>query len=143
MSNMYGKRGFLDQYRQTSSAAAEHDPHRVIAMLLAGAIERIRLARLNLERGDIAGKAQAIGAAMSIVDGLRLSLDHEAGGEIAAGLESLYDYASLRLVEANAHNDDGRLREVEGLLGEIESAWAAIPRQMGAAAAHGAGGTAP
>lgn len=132
---MYGKRSFLDQYRQTSAAAAEQDPHRVIALLLAGAIERVRMAQSSLARGDIPGKAQAISAAVAIVDGLRLSLDHEAGGEIAAGLESLYDYASLRLVEANAGNDRVRLEEVAGLLGEIESAWAAIPRQMERSAA--------
>lgn len=137
---MYGKRGFVAQYRNTSSAAAESDPHRLIAMLLAGAIERTRLADACLERGDTLGKVQAINAAIQIIDGLRLSLDHGAGGEIAAGLESLYDYASTRLVEANAMNDRGRLAEVAGLLGEIESAWAAIPQQLGTSYAAGTAG---
>lgn len=129
---MHGSRGFIDHYRQTNKAVDTDDPQRIIALLLAGAVERANLARAALERGDIAAKVQAIQSALGIVDGLRLSLDLEAGGEIAAGLESLYDYIGRRLIEANAGNDAAKLVEVTGLLQEIETAWAAIPRQLGA-----------
>jgi hypothetical protein len=42
---------------------------------------------------------------------------------------SLYDYLQGRLTQANLDNDESALREALELLGEIESAWNAIPDQ--------------
>jgi flagellar biosynthetic protein FliS len=82
-----------------------------------------------MERGDQARKGKAIGEVCAIVGHLNGSLDHEAGGEIASNLSALYDYVMQRLTEANLHNDPAALRESLSLLGEIESAWNAIPQQ--------------
>ncbi len=125
---MYSARNYANQYRQTdvSSAVLDASPHELVALMLAGARERARLAIACLERGDIARKAQAISEAGSIIGGLDGALNLEAGGEIADGLQALYDYAQRRLAWANANNDPEPLREVDGLLGEIESAWRAI-----------------
>lgn len=125
----------LSQYRQVRSAEAEAgaDPHRAIELLLAGVIERLRHAGACIERGDIAGKGLAISRAIDIVQGLRLALDHSAGGSIAAGLESLYVYAETELVRANAGNDLASLRDIAGLFAEIHGAWKAIPGQLAAA----------
>ena len=119
---------YAKHYRQTGldSAVLEASPHRLISLMLSGARERARLAEACLARGDIARKAQAICDACSIIGGLNGALDLEAGGEIAGGLQALYDYAQRRLVEANARNDAEPLREVDQLLGEIETAWNAI-----------------
>ncbi len=138
---MMRKHGYIARYRQAQAVDAGADPHRLIGLLLTGVIERIGVASACIERWDNAGKHGAISAALEILDGLRLSLDHRAGGEIAAGLESIYDYAARRLVEANLHNDTGRLTEVAGLLVEIETAWLAIPERLvsGTEAGHGAG----
>lgn len=130
---MYGSKGGIDQYRKTNKAIDTDDPHRVIALLLAGAIERTGMARAAIDRSDLQGKLAAVQSALGIVDGLRLSLDRQAGGEIAEGLESLYDYIAQRLVEANVENDTAKLDEVVRLLREIETAWAAIPAQLRAA----------
>ncbi len=54
----------------------------------------------------------------------------EAGGEIAGNLSALYDYVMHRLTEANLHNDPEALRESLELLGEIDSAWNAIPHDQ-------------
>jgi flagellar secretion chaperone FliS len=112
------------------AAVAEADPHRLIQMLLEGALVRIAAAKDHLQHGDVARKGECIGQAMSILDGLRASLNAEAGGEIARNLDSLYEYLSQRLLEANLKNDTARLDEVSRILGDIKSAWAAIaPRQ--------------
>lgn len=125
---MYSARSLANQYRQTgvSSAVLDASPHELIALMLAGARERARLAIACLERGDTVRKAQAISEAGAIVAGLDGALNLEAGGEIADGLQALYDYVQRRLLAANAHNDADALREVDALLGEIESAWRAI-----------------
>ncbi|RPE80872.1 flagellar export chaperone FliS [Vulcaniibacterium tengchongense] len=134
---MYGSpRNYAQHYRSTglSSAVLEADPHRLIALMLAGARDRLRLAEACLARGDVPRKAKAISDASAIVGGLSGALDLDAGGEIASGLQALYDYVQQRLVAANADNDAGALREADGLLGEIESAWRAIAPQPAQAA---------
>ena len=84
----------------------------------------------------ISRKGKAIGEACAIVGHLNGSLDHEAGGEIASNLSALYEYVIQRLTEANLHNDEAGLVESLTLLGEIDSAWNAIPQeQRGLAAA--------
>lgn len=125
---MYSARNLANQYRNTgvSSAVLDANPHQLITLMLAGARERARLAIACLERGDIARKAQAISEASTIVAALDGALNLEAGGEIADGLQALYDYAQRRLLTANAENDTVPLHEVDTLLGEIESAWRAI-----------------
>jgi flagellar secretion chaperone FliS len=127
---MYGSnRQFAEQYRKVgvATSVSEADPHKLVALLFAGACQRIRLAQASLLQGDQARKGKAIGEACAIVGHLNGSLDHEAGGEIAANLSSLYEYVMQRLTEANLHNDESALTESLELLAEINSAWDAIP----------------
>jgi len=114
----------------THSQAAYASPHRLIQMLMEGALDKLAVARGHMERGEIAQKGNYISWAISIIEGLRISLDPQAGGEIAANLEALYDYMERRLVEANASNDLAILDEVAGLLGKIKEAWDQIPEDI-------------
>jgi flagellar protein FliS len=125
---MHSARSYANQYRQTgvSSAVLDASPHELIALMLGGARERARLAIACLDRGDLPRKAQAISDASAIIGGLNGALNLDAGGEIADGLQALYDYAQRRLLVANLENDAAPLREVDDLLGDIESAWRAI-----------------
>lgn len=123
------KDSMLKQYKQVGahSGVASASPHRLIQMLLEGALEKINLAKGYMERGDVALKGSHISWAISIIDGLRMSLDKESGGEIAQNLDDLYDYMGRRLAEANMENSVGMLNEVAGLLIEIKSAWDVVP----------------
>lgn len=118
----------VKQYHQldveTSVEAAS--PHQIIDMLFSGARDRIKQAQGYMLRNDQAGKAKAINACVEILSGLQASLDHEKGGDIAANLESLYDYMQRRLFRANADNDVEGLVEVGDLLATLRSAWKAI-----------------
>ena len=130
---MYGSsRQYAEQYRKVgvSTAVTDADPHKLVALLLAGACERIRLAEACLERNDQARKGKAIGEACAIVGHLNGSLDHEAGGDIAGNLSALYDYVMQRLTHANLHNDAAALQESLQLLSEIDAAWNAIPHDQ-------------
>ena len=110
---------------ETNVAAA--DPHALILLLFEGAEAAIRQAKTKLAENDIAGKGNAISQAIQIVsDGLRASLDIDAGGELAERLAALYDYIAARLLWANLKNDEAVLDECLNLLGEIHSAWAQI-----------------
>jgi flagellar secretion chaperone FliS len=112
---------------QAHGGVAAADPHRLIVMLLDGAIERISTARGCMARGDTAEKARLINRAVSIIGELRNSLDPKAGGQLAANLGELYDYMGRRLLKATAENRVELLDEVNKLLHEIRTAWVAIP----------------
>lgn len=120
-------------YKQVAvdTAVASADPHRLTLMLYDGALEAVRQASACMQQGLVAEKGRLLGKAVRIVEeGLKASLDRNAGGRLAQQLASLYDYASLRLLQANLRNDAKALDEVTGLLEDLRSAWA----QIGAAA---------
>ncbi len=101
-------------------------PHRLIQMLLEGAMKEITLARAAIGREDQPAKASHITSAHAVIEGLQVSLDKEKGQDIANNLDGLYEYMALRLVEANLKDDDLILDEVLELLSNIKSAWDAI-----------------
>ena len=112
-------------YHQTASAAVaeEASPHRLISMLYDGVLERLAIARSSIARRDVTAKLRAINGAIAIVEHLRLVLDHQAGGDISARLDSLYDYMLRRMTQANANHDADALAEVSGLVMTIKSGW--------------------
>lgn len=129
----YAKTGHgVDQYRKvgTQSEVEMADPHRLIQMLMEGALEKIAKAKQYMSVRNVPEKGRHVSWAISIIDGLRLSLDKEKGGEIAANLDALYDYMTRRLVQANAENNAAYLDEVASLLREIKSGWDAIPPEV-------------
>ncbi len=105
-------------------------PHRLIQMLMEGALDKIAFARGQIEREDFAEKGRNISWAISIIQGLSGSLDVESGGEIAANLEGLYDYMVRCLVVANRDNNIEKLDEVASLLKEVKQAWDAMPSEL-------------
>lgn len=115
-------------YRQTAVETRVHeaDPHKLIELMLEGAISRLRTAEACIASGDVQRKAKAASEAGSIVDSLSGCLDFEQGGEIAQRLEALYDYASRRIVSANADNDPQGFGEIAALLDEVHVAWKQI-----------------
>lgn len=105
-------------------------PHRLIQMLLEGALERIAQAKGAMLQNQFARKGELIGKAMAIVGGLQGSLDDKEGGDLAANLDSLYDYIIRRLGQANHENNPEHLDECGRLLGEIKTAWDAIANKV-------------
>jgi flagellar protein FliS len=124
----YAKSSNLAAYQSAAAhgGVAASDPHRLIVMLMDGALERISTARGCMERKETAEKARLINRAVSIIGELRNSLDLSKGGQIAANLAELYDYMCRRLLLATTENKPEMLDEVSTLLHEIRGAWLAI-----------------
>jgi len=124
----YAKSSHLAAYQSAAAhgGVAASDPHRLIVMLLDGALERIATAHGCMQRNETSEKARLINRAMSIIGELRNSLDLRNGGQIAANLAELYDYMCRRLLLATTENKVEMLDEVSTLLHEIRNAWLAI-----------------
>ncbi|MGE5470053.1 MAG: flagellar export chaperone FliS [Bacteroidota bacterium] len=115
-------------------AVQSASPHQLILMLFEGARQALANARQGMEAKDIPKKGMAISKAIDIIlNGLRSSINLEAGGKLSEDLWALYDYMGRRLLHANLHNDIGALDEVSSLLGEIHSAWIEIGDKVGEA----------
>ena len=122
---------------ETGVAAAS--PHKLIVMLFDGALTSLTIALTEMHAKNIAAKGRAISKAIRIIEeGLRASLDKSQGGEIAGSLDSLYEFISRRLVQANLENKPEHIQEAHRLLGELRAAWLAIDPEAAARRAQAA-----
>ena len=111
----------------TETGVIAANPHKLILMLFEGARLAVAEAKLHMQRNETAAKGAVISKAIMIIDqGLKASLDVNAGGELAEKLYALYDYMTSRLLVANLRNEIKALEEVDSLLAELQGAWEAI-----------------
>ena len=129
----FGARAYTSVGVETGVVAS--DPHTLVTMLYDGALEALHRATGCIQTEDLAGKTRALSQAGRIIDeGLRASLDHEKGGEIASNLDALYDYMCRRILVGSVENDQAPLSEVINLLDGLREAWISIKPQTTAAA---------
>jgi flagellar protein FliS len=126
MKNPY--QHILNQYKsiELQSRIDTASPHELIELLLQGARTHIATAQGNIQRKQIKEKGEHIGKALSIIEGLKSSINQEQGGEIALNLLKLYDYIQHLLLKANLKNDENLLAESNLLLAEVHQAWQSI-----------------
>lgn len=120
---------FSSAYRQVGveTGVASASAHRLVQMLFDGLLEAIQQARGAMQQARVEAKGRAIGRAVRIVDeGLKAGLDLRAGGALAADLNDLYAYVTLRLTQANLRNDERALDECLALVQPLREAWASI-----------------
>ncbi|MES2717899.1 MAG: flagellar export chaperone FliS [Pseudomonadota bacterium] len=122
-------RQFAGAYHQVGvqTMVASASAHGLVALLFDGFMAAVHRAKGALRSGDIAGKGQAIGHAVRIIDeGLKAALDLKAGGKLAADLSDLYAYVCLRLIQANLNSDEAALDECLNLVAPLRDAWQEI-----------------
>ena len=122
----------IQQYQKVNvqSQIMDASPHKLIQMLMDGALDKIAKAKGSIKQGDVSQKGAQISWAISIIDGLRMSLDLEKGGDIAQNLGDLYEYMERQLLQANMTNEVELLDEVSGLLRQVKDGWDAIPAEL-------------
>ena len=108
------------------SGAEFASPHRLIQMLLDGALEKMMIAKNAMERNDIQGKAENISWAIRIIGGLQASLDPDKGGEVAETLGTLYNFVVGHLTQANLTNDPAIIDESINIIKNIKEGWDGI-----------------
>lgn len=116
-------------YKQVAAQTDLHvaSPYKIIQLLLQGALDRLSSAKSMHQSGDYGKMGSEISVAISIIDNLRVSLDHSINPELTEPLEALYDYMTSTLLKANIEKSEEKLNEVAKLIIEIKSGWDAIP----------------
>jgi len=124
------KTAAMNEYKQvgTKVAVETADPHQLIQLLMKGFVEKVNASKYHMNNKNIAAKGENISRAISILDGLKVSLDMEKGGDIANNLASLYEYMQNQLLMSNIGDNDANLDEVISLMNEIREGWDSIPQ---------------
>jgi flagellar protein FliS len=121
-----------DAYR--TNAVETASPEQLTLMCYDGALRFMRRAAKSLDEGDLADASAATGRAQAIVNELNITLDMEAGGDIASNLRSLYLFVNRHLSEAMLGTDSAKVREAMTVIADLRGAWAEA-MNLGAAAA--------
>lgn len=123
--------GSLQAYKKVSvdSQLSAASPHKVIQMLMAGAIERLVQGKAAMQQGNIAVKGERLGKALDIIISLRGCLSMSDGGEVAQNLDQLYEFMISQITMANAENNETAIDDVVHIIREIKSAWDQIPAE--------------
>ncbi|AAO10330.1 flagellar export chaperone FliS [Vibrio vulnificus] len=124
-------RGSLQAYKKVSvdSQLSAASPHKVIQMLMAGAIERLIQGKAAMQAGNIPVKGERLGKALDIIIALRSCLSMDDGGDIARNLDQLYEFMITQISGANHKNDPQMIDDVIDIIREIKSAWDQIPNE--------------
>ena len=115
---------YHNQYRRNEISTSSQG--RLILMMYEGAIKFATMAVQSIENGDIAGQGKYINKTHDIINELSLALDMKKGGEVAARLESLYQFMLSQLTLANIKSDPKSLETVIKILRPLAEAWEQI-----------------
>lgn len=118
-------------YQQAQIATA--DRGRLLLLMFDGALRFLAQAESGLRNDRLEEFGSQLGRAQAIIAELLHTLDHKAGGEIAAQLERLYRFMLEHLVEANVHKSVRHLEQVRRVLSIIADAYREVVAQGPAA----------
>lgn len=98
-------------------------PAMLVFLLYDKAIGCLKEAVRAIEAGEIEARWKANGRAMEIVEHLRATLNHDAGGEIAGNLEKIYATILVDLPKVDLKNDPTPALTAIKLLEPLRESW--------------------
>lgn len=111
------------------NAVMTASPEKIVQMLYDAAIRHLEQSRDALADPSRTHSAQvgiSLGKALSIIGELRSSLDYDQGGEIAANLGSLYDFAIDQLTQANLSRSATHVDPTLRVMQTLKEGWDGI-----------------
>lgn len=115
-------------YRETQIQTASG--LELVVLLYNGAIKFLKQAAQAIQEKQVVPAHNALIRAQDIISELRVTLNHDAGGEIARALDQLYEYMNRRLMEANLHKELAPVQEVTQMLEELRDTWQEIGKRQ-------------
>ena len=114
------RKNYSDYQRESNVAIAS--PVELVALTYERLLELLRLGQERLEQGQDAG--EELGKALQLItDGLQSCLDGQQGGEVAAKLNLLYNWACAEILRARLRKDPKLLADVQRVLAPVALAW--------------------
>lgn len=122
-------------YASQTSRYLENDvlsrsPEWLVTLVYEALLTNLRRAEMQIEIGDIEGKAASLTRAGALVGELLSSLDQERGGEIAARLSALYTYFALEIMNIGRSLDSVALGRLIVMFEDLRGAWVQAAEQV-------------
>ena len=112
------------EYQRNSILSASRE--KLVLLMYDGALRNARHALVQLERGEHAECGHSISRTFNIVSELKVTLDREAGGDIASRLDQLYRFVMDALVKANADRSKVHLTNAIDIMATLREGWSGI-----------------
>jgi flagellar protein FliS len=127
----------LKAYQAVKSESMAHGGKGVelVVMLYDGIIESLVKAQGHMERKEWRDGGRQFARALTIIAGLRETLDFERGQPVADNLLSFYNALSAQLIKAQARRDVGLLQECIKMISEVKDSWVQLAKAAVAAPA--------
>jgi len=109
--------------RYAAADVSVADRGRLLLLVFEGGIKFLRLTRDALAAGDVAHFGEHLARSQAIISELLATLDHQAGGPIAADLARLYDFMLFHLTEANMRKSVKHVEQVMAVFGTVAAAY--------------------
>lgn len=116
--------------RYLENDVLSRSPEWLVPLLYEHLLISLRRAGVQMESGDIEGRAASLSRASAIVLELAGTLDHEKGGEIAQQLSSLYAYFAMEIMNLGRTCEVLHLRRLTDLVAELHEAWVQAAEQV-------------
>lgn len=117
-----------------TNAVETASPEQLTLMCYDGALRFMRKAARAIDEGDFATASNATGRAQAIVNELNITLDMDAGGDIARNLREIYLFVNRHMATALVEHSSKPIADSMRLIGELRDAWA-TSMNLGSAAA--------
>lgn len=124
---MYHQGAKLYQSVSAHTSVINASQHKLVALLMKNAIDKLSIAKGNMQRNQTHDKCMNISIAISTIELLQGILDIESGKEVVINLHDLYSYMLGKLLQANLNNEIYLLEEVIQLLATILEGWENTP----------------
>ena len=115
---------------------------QLVPLIYRELLKNLRRGVDQIQRGDLAAKADSFGKASAILLELMASLDMNQPGDLPKQLASLYSYFIKEIEAASRTLDVGRLGPTIDMIARLEEAWTQAAREVGQAGTSPPGGVA-
>jgi flagellar protein FliS len=104
-------------------------PHQLVQIMYEELLKALDAMAYATARNDYVQRGQRQSKALAILTGLETSLDFDKGGEVAAGLVTVYREARRLIIAAGREGDARHVAAAREMIHEISTAWDAIGRR--------------
>ncbi|MEE9391611.1 MAG: flagellar export chaperone FliS [Planctomycetota bacterium] len=112
------------EYQRNAILSASRE--KLVLLMYDGALRFARQSMVQLDKGNHAEYGRLISRTFNIVSELKVSLDREAGAQIASRLDQLYRFVMDALVKANANRSKKDLEDALKIMTTLREGWAGI-----------------
>lgn len=102
----------------------------LVPLLYEHLLSRLHRADVQMEMGDLGGKAESLSKASEIILELATALDPDRGGSLAGHLGSLYAFFASEIIEIGRTLDRTRLARLIPIIADLHDAWVAAAEQV-------------